>query len=60
MALGHWAAQEQHDPEDLMKPIDEYATQGVREIYLHSPSPDEERVLTEVVPALLQAFPPAR
>ncbi len=45
------------DPEDLVKPLEAFAKMGFREIYLHSSSPNEERTLAEVAPALVQAFP---
>lgn len=48
------------DPEELVKPLEDYARLGFREIYLHSSSPDEDRTLADVVPPLLRAFPSAR
>lgn len=44
------------DLDDLMGPLEEYAKLGFREIYLHSSSPDEDRVLREVERSLLPYF----
>lgn len=44
------------DPEELMGPLEEYAKLGFKEIYLHSSSPQESRVLSEVGHVLLPYF----
>ncbi|MEE9237757.1 MAG: LLM class flavin-dependent oxidoreductase [Thermoplasmata archaeon] len=44
------------DPEELMGPLEEYGRLGFKEIYLHSSSPQESRVLSEVGHVLLPYF----